>query len=132
MEVLVTGPQKCVLPGCDCQTDGHEPYCSDYCRQAASHAPERDYCQCGHGTCALTAWSYDTPGNMPATEAIHFRPGQVTIQCSSLEQLSEQLRLLVKALAEHSEELRGKVEGNPARRPAAMETRSLSATARQA
>jgi hypothetical protein len=120
---------NCVLPGCHCQTDGLETYCSEYCRQAASHAPERDYCQCGHSTCALPS-SSDASADVNLTEAIRFDPGRVTIQCSSLEQLSEQLRLLSAALVQHSEELRIKVEGTPARRPAAIETNSRSTSAR--
>jgi hypothetical protein len=107
-------------------------YCSDYCRQAASHAPERDYCQCGHGTCATGSPLGDTVADADLTEAICFGPGQVTIQCSSVEQLSEQLRRLSAVLLEHSEELRQKLEGSPARRPAGVETRAFSASVRQA
>lgn len=118
----------CVLPGCGCLADGDETFCSEYCRQAASHAPERDYCQCGHSGCSLGCSGHGAM-SVHATPAIRFDPGQVTIQYSSLEQLSEQLRLLAAALLEHSDI---PTAGGPARRPAASETRSPSAKARHA
>jgi hypothetical protein len=119
----------CNLSGCSCKTERGEEYCSDYCKGAARHAPERDYCQCGHAGCAFPA----TAGlDAQLTDAISLSPGQVTIQCSSLEHLSEQLRVLSKAVADHSEDMRMRVEPLAARRPAIQEVRASAASAHTA
>ena len=106
----------CNLSGCDCKTENGEEYCSDYCRQAARHAPERDYCQCGHASCASPIPMDRGLFQYQLSEAIFLSPGQVTIQCSTVEQLYQQVELLAKALRERSDDLRKRVEGGTPRR----------------
>ena len=45
--------QKCALTVCTCVARVTDTYCSDYCREAAAHSTERDFCQCAHAGCVL-------------------------------------------------------------------------------
>ncbi len=102
--------QYCKLSGCDCKTEDGKEYCSDYCKQAARHAPERDYCQCGHANCASPIPIERALFQYQLSDAIFLSPGQVTIQCTTVEQLYQQIELLAKALHERSDELWKRVE----------------------
>lgn len=124
--------EYCHLSGCDCKTENGEEYCSDYCRQAALHAPERDYCQCGHGSCASPIPMDRALFQYQLSDAIFLSPGQVTIQCHTVEQLYEQVELLAKALRERSDDLRKRVETATPRRPAKSEMHSPIASAKSA
>jgi hypothetical protein len=119
----------CHLSGCSCKTEDGKEYCSDYCRDAARHAPERDYCQCGHAGCVVPA---NLGLDAQLTQAISLSPGQVTIHCSTVDQLAEQLRVLAKALVDHSEDVRMRVEPLATRRPIVPESRPLAASAHTA
>jgi hypothetical protein len=66
------------------------------------------------------------------SDAIFLSPGQVTIQCTSVEQLYLQVELLAKALRERSDELRKRVEPGPPRRPVKSEIQAPIATAKSA
>jgi hypothetical protein len=124
--------QYCNLSGCDCKTENGDEYCSDYCRQAARHAPERDYCQCGHGSCASPIPLERALFQYQLSEAIFLSPGQVTIHCTTVEQLCQQVEFLAKALLERSDELRKRVEPGPLRRPVKSEIQAPMATAKSA
>ena len=58
----------------------------------------------------------DHPVELP--ESIHLGPGQVTIECRSMEHLRDQLMLLTEAIDVNHETLRATVETAPRRRPA--------------
>jgi hypothetical protein len=124
--------QYCSLSGCDCKTENGEEYCSDYCKQAARHAPERDYCQCGHANCASPIPMERVLFRYQLTEAIFLSPGEVTIHCTSAEQLYQQVELLAKALQEHSDDLWKRVEPAAVRRPAQSEVFAPFASAKSA
>jgi hypothetical protein len=112
----------CSLSGCDCKTQNGQEYCSEYCKQAARHAPERDYCQCGHAGCASQIPFDGTLFEYQLNEAVFLAPGQVTIQCTSAEQLCQDVELLAKALRERSDDLWKRVEPpTTPRRPVASE-----------
>jgi hypothetical protein len=47
---------NCPHPGCRCQVEGGQKYCSEYCERHALH-PEggsRHVCECGHTACRWT------------------------------------------------------------------------------
>jgi hypothetical protein len=71
----------------------------------------------------------DHPVELP--ESIHLAPGQVTIECRSMEHLRDQLMLLTEAIDVNHEALRATVETAPRRR-AASEGPSPGAKARSA
>ncbi len=70
----------------------------------------RDYCQCGHANCASPIPMERVLFRYQLTEAIFLSPGEVTIHCTSAEQLYQQVELLAKALQEHSDDLWKRVE----------------------
>ena len=108
---------RCGLSLCTCKTEAGNPYCSAYCEQAATIGIEKDFCQCAHADCKthqMTA--LDHPVELP--ESIHLAPGQVTIECRSMEHLRDQLMLLTEAIDVNHEALRAAVETTPRRRPA--------------
>jgi len=118
---MASAYQYCNLSGCDCKTENGQEYCSEYCKQAARHAPERDYCQCGHAGCASQIPMERTLFQFQLSDAVFLGPGQVTIQCTSAEQLYREVESLAKALREHSDDLWKRVEPATPRRPAASE-----------
>jgi len=122
----------CSLSGCDCKTENGEDYCSDYCKQAARHAPERDYCQCGHANCASPIPIERALFQYQISDAIFLSPGQVTIQCTTVEQLYLQVELLAKTLRERSDDLWKRVEPSLARRPVKSEFQTSLASAKTA
>lgn len=124
--------QYCSLSGCDCKTPNGEEYCSEYCKQAARHAPERDYCQCGHANCASPVPMERALFQFQLSDAIFLAPGQVTIQCTSVEQLFQQVELLAKTLRERSEDLWKRVEPGLSRRPVRSEFQTPIASAKSA
>jgi hypothetical protein len=71
----------------------------------------------------------DHPVELP--ESIHLGPGQVTIECRSMEHLRDQLMLLTEAIDFNYEALRATVETAPRRR-AASEGPSQGGKARSA
>lgn len=122
----------CHLSGCDCKTEKGDLFCSEYCKQAALHAPERDYCQCGHGSCVSPIPLDQALFQYQLNDAIFVSPGQVTIQCTTFEQLAYQLDLLSKVVREQPEDLRRKIEPAPTRRPAASQSQPPLASAKTA
>ena len=118
---MASAYQYCTLSGCDCKTENGQEYCSEYCKQAARHAPERDYCQCGHAGCVSQIPMDRTLFQFQLSDAVFLGPGQVTIQCTSAEQLYREVESLAKALREHSDDLWKRVEPATPRRPAASE-----------
>jgi len=124
--------QFCSLSGCDCKTQKGEEYCSDYCKQAARHAPERDYCQCGHANCASAIPMERSLFQYQLSDAIFLSPGQVTIQCTSVEQLYQQVDLLAKTLRERTDDLWKRVEPALQRRPVKSEFQTSLASAKTA
>jgi hypothetical protein len=113
----VANHQKCRLAVCSCRTQGGNPYCSDYCTQAASQGLENDFCQCIHADCGKPAHKMKAlnVGSLP--NSISFVPGWVTIEYSSLEDLQKQLMLLAKAIANKHEAPEIRVEAALRRRP---------------
>lgn len=111
----------CSLSGCDCKTQNGQEYCSEYCKQAARHAPERDYCQCGHTGCASQIPLGGTLFDYQLSDTVFLAPGQVTIHCTSAEQLCHDLELLAKALRERLDDLWKRVEPATPRRPMGSE-----------
>lgn len=118
---MASAYQYCNLSGCDCKTKNGEEYCSEYCKQAARHAPERDYCQCGHAGCASQIPMDGTLFEYQLSEAVFLAPGEVTIHCTSAEQLYHEVELLAKALRERSDDLWKRVEPATPKRPVASE-----------
>src|SRR4051812_45145692 len=124
--------QYCSLSGCDCKTEHGEEYCSDYCKQAARHAPERDYCQCGHASCASPIPMERSLFQYQLSDSIFLSPGHVTIQCGTVEQLYQQVEILSKALRERSDDVRIRVEPAPPKRPVRSEIQTSIASAKTA
>ena len=62
--------RKCALSVCTCLAAGPDAYCSDYCRGAATHGVERDFCQCAHAGCdsASKAMEVNVPPRPPGSE----------------------------------------------------------------
>jgi hypothetical protein len=122
----------CSLSGCDCKTENDAEYCSEYCKQAARHAPERDYCQCGHGSCVSQVPFDQGVFQYQLSEAIFLTPGQVTIHCTTIDQLYQQVEFLAKSLREHSDDLWKRVAPAPMKRPAGSETQRFMTAAKTA
>jgi len=123
----------CNLSGCDCKAREGDEYCSEYCKQAARHAPERDYCQCGHAGCASPVPMERGLFQFQLSDAIYLSPGQVTIQCTTVEHLSQQIELLARALRECSDDLWKRVEPSAIpRRSAQSEVNTSLASAKTA
>jgi len=122
----------CSLSGCDCKTENGEEYCSEYCKQAARHAPERDYCQCGHGSCASQVPIDQSLFQYQFSDTIFLTPGQVTIHCTNIDQLFQQVEFLAKALREHSDDLWKRVAPVPLKRPLGSEYQTPMAAAKTA
>ena len=121
---------RCGLSLCTCKTEAGNPYCSAYCEQAATIGIEKDFCQCAHADCKTHQMNaLDHPVELP--ESIHLAPGQVTIECRSMEHLRDQLMLLTEAIDVNHETLRATVETAPRRR-AASEGPSQGGKARSA
>jgi len=66
------------------------------------------------------------------SDAIFLSPGQVTIQCTSVEQLYQQVELLAKTLRERADDLWKRVEPALQRRPVKSEFQTSLASAKTA
>lgn len=44
----------CRYVPCRCRVGVDNAYCSEYCKQAADHGTEREYCQCEHALCSAS------------------------------------------------------------------------------
>jgi hypothetical protein len=115
--------QKCQLAVCECRTSAENPYCSEYCQQAASQAIQRDFCQCSHAGCEQLSHPIHT-GRLPGLPAsISCIPGQLMIEYASVEDLRRQLQLLTQALDQQPEALPLPAEAIPRRSPTAEQGR---------
>ena len=124
--------QKCALEVCTCQARIEDGYCSDYCKQAASHEIERDFCQCSHQHCEQAIGKFQTSAYARLPESVCVAAGRVTIDCSGVEDLLDQLLLLTKALNGDRESFREKIESPPGRRFVGSEPLPLLAKAESA
>jgi len=66
------------------------------------------------------------------SDAIFLSPGQVTIQCTSAEQLFQQVELLAKTLRERSEDVWKRLEPTLPRRPVRSDFQTSLASAKSA
>ncbi|MFL6414444.1 MAG: hypothetical protein ACJ74Y_02100 [Bryobacteraceae bacterium] len=66
------------------------------------------------------------------SDTIFLTPGQVTIQCTNIDQLYQQLEFLAKALREHSDDLWKRVAPVAAKRPPGSEFQTQMAAAKTA
>ena len=89
--------EECALAACTCVARAGDSYCSDYCRQAASHGTEKDFCQCAHESCAQMSRSART-GRVELPDSIQVMRDRVVIEYRSSEDLREQIVLLAGAL----------------------------------
>jgi hypothetical protein len=118
-------PQECQLSVCRCPARAGNGYCSKYCEQAASQGIPKDFCQCAHAHCDTPDYPRNRRERLELPESIHVGPGQVTLECRTLEYLREQLRLLAEALEVQYQALQGAIETAP-RRPIVSETSAVS------
>jgi hypothetical protein len=62
---------KCALTVCACLTKAAGAYCCDYCKEAATHATERNFCQCSHAGCVeIGRASVPDSKRPPASEVV--------------------------------------------------------------
>jgi hypothetical protein len=115
--------QKCGCSICECQARDGDLYCGEYCQQASSHGVEKDYCQCGHATCATPDCGGIPVASLGLPDSISLMPGCLTVEYYTVEHLSEQLALLSRTLDDNYEGLRARIEARiPRRSPASVET----------
>ena len=124
--------QQCALAMCTCQARADDSYCSDYCRQAASHEIEKDFCQCSHQHCEQAVDRFQTLSTAQLPESVSVAAGRVTIDCSGVDDLLEQLLLLTQAINSDRERLREQIEGPAFRRLIGSEPLPLLAKAKSA
>ena len=91
---------KCKLTACVCSARADDPYCSDYCSEAAALGAERDFCACPHANCSGEAhvWNMEMINTAGLPDSISFRAGAVTIEYSDQANLRDQLMLLATKL----------------------------------
>jgi hypothetical protein len=111
----VEDQEKCGLAFCSCRVSPGRCYCSVDCEQAATQAVERNFCQCSHGQCC--AGGQRALDTLRLSDLISIAPGRVTIECSSLESLREQMVLLAEALDRDAYSVRMSLEPPTHRRP---------------
>ncbi len=122
---------KCALAYCSCAARLTDPYCSDDCKQAATHGTERDFCQCSHANC-FAAEKAALWGGVGLPDSIQLAPGRVTIECDSLESFQEQVTLLSAALNRSKATLRAEIEAFISKKPPSSEANPTFARAEHA
>jgi hypothetical protein len=119
----VENQRKCQLTVCDCRAPAGDPYCSEYCQQAASQAIARDFCQCTHAGCQQPASQSNTENGRELPASISDAPGWLTIEYASADDLRRQLQRLAQALDQQPAAGPDPAEVVPRRSPAAERDR---------
>ncbi len=122
---------KCALAYCSCAARSTDPYCSDDCKQAATHGAERDFCQCSHSNC-FAAGKSALRGSVGLPDSIQLAPGRVTIECDSFEHFHEQVILLSAALNRSKDTVRAEIEAFISKKPPSSEGNPIFARAEHA